>query len=67
MNLATLLPAHSRYRPNFLAIKVSGSEYTFAELNAEVDRLANALLAAGINKGDRVSTVMTNRLEFVLV
>ena len=67
MNLGTLLPAHARYRPNLPAIKVSGSEYTFAELNAEVNRLANALLAAGITKGDKVSMVMTNRLEFVLM
>ena len=67
MNLATLLPAHARYRPNFPAIKVSGSEYTFAELNAEVDRIAIALLAAGITKGDKVSIVMTNLLEFVQV
>ncbi len=32
-----------------------------------VNRLANALLAAGIAKGDKVSTVMTNRLELVLM
>ena len=32
-----------------------------------MNRLANALLAAGIAKGDKVSTVMTNRLELVLM
>jgi len=32
-----------------------------------VNQLANALLAAGITKGDKVSTVMTNRLELVLM
>ena len=32
-----------------------------------MSRLANAFLAAGITKGDKVSTVMTNRLEFVLM
>ncbi len=46
---------------------MAGAEYTFAELNALVNRLANALLAAGITKGDKVATVMTNRLELVLM
>ncbi len=67
MNLGTLLPAHARYRPNHPALTVSGSEYNFVQLNAEVNRLANALLKAGIRKNDKVATVMTNQLEFVLL
>ena len=67
MNLGTLLPAHARYRPNHPALTVSRSEYNFVQLNAEVNRLANALLEAGIRKGDKVATVMTNQLEFVLL
>ncbi|MGI9479003.1 MAG: class I adenylate-forming enzyme family protein [Hyphomicrobiaceae bacterium] len=67
IDIATLLPGHARYRPDLPALKIAGSEYTFAELNALVNRLANALLAAGISKGDKVSTVMTNRLELVLM
>ena len=54
MNLGTLLPAHARYRPNHPALTVSRSEYNFVQLNAEVNRLANALLEAGIRKGDKV-------------
>ena len=67
MNLGTLLPAHARYRPNHPALTVSRSEYNFVQLNAEVNRLANALLEFGIRKGDKVATVMTNQLEFVLL
>ena len=67
VDIGTLLPAHARYRPDFPALHVGGIEYTFAELNREVNRLANALLAAGLVKGDKVSTVMTNRLELVLM
>ena len=67
MNLGALLPAHARYRATYPALMVSGSQYTFAELNARVNQLANALLRAGIAKGDKVATVMTNRLEFVLM
>lgn len=67
MKIGTLLPAHARYRPDSPALNVAGKNYTFAKLNALVNRLANALLAAGIAKGDKVATVMTNRLEFVLM
>jgi len=67
IDIGTLLPGHARYRPNVPALKVSGIEYSFVELNAQVNRLANALLVAGLVKGDKVSTVMTNRLELVLM
>ena len=66
MNIGTLLTAHARYRSSIPALKVSGSEYTFAELNLLVNQLANALLSAGLVKGDKVSTVMKTRLELVL-
>jgi acyl-CoA synthetase (AMP-forming)/AMP-acid ligase II len=61
------LPEHARYRPDLPALKVSASECTFAQLNAQVNRLANAMLATGIAKGDKVSTLMTNRQELVLM
>ncbi len=67
INIGTLLPGHARYRPDLPALTVAGTEYTYAELNALVNRLANALLSAGIGKGDKVATVMTNRLELVLM
>ena len=67
IDIGTLLPEHARYRPDLPALKVSASECTFAQLNAQVNRLANAMLATGIAKGDKVSTLMTNRLELVLM
>ncbi|MEM7404760.1 MAG: AMP-binding protein [Pseudomonadota bacterium] len=67
INIGMLLPAHARYQPRAVGLKVRGIEYSFAELDARVNQLANALLAAGLVKGDKVSTIMTNRLEFVLM
>ena len=61
------MPGHARYRPHRTALTIAETEYTFAELNALVNQLANALLAAGLVKGDKVSTVLTNRLELVLM
>ncbi|WP_017755164.1 fatty acid--CoA ligase [Calidifontibacillus oryziterrae] len=37
--------------------------YSYAEWNEQVNKLANALLNAGVNKGDRVSTYLYNTEE----
>src|SRR5574341_1850233 len=63
MNIGTLLPRHARYRPDHLAVVFERERLTFRQLNARVNRLANALLAAGLAKGDKVATVLPNCLE----
>ncbi len=45
----------------------SGRRWTYAEFAADVDRLACALLASGIAKGDRVGIWAVNCPEWVLV
>jgi len=40
--------------------------WTYAEFNERVNRLANALLEAGIETGDRVATVLYNGSEMAL-
>ena len=42
---------------------MKGRRYTYEQWEQEVNRLANALLEAGVQKGDRVSTVLYNTLE----
>jgi O-succinylbenzoate-CoA ligase len=39
--------------------------FTFAELNTRANRVANALLASGVQPGDRVATLLKNSIEFV--
>jgi acyl-CoA synthetase (AMP-forming)/AMP-acid ligase II len=63
MNIGTLLPRHARYRPDHLAVAFERQRLTFRQLNARVNRLANALLAAGLAKGDKLATVLPNCLE----
>ena len=41
--------------------------YTYAELGEAVDRLARALLAGGLEPGDRLGIWSPNRAEWVLV
>jgi len=63
VNIGTLLPRHARYRPDHLAVVFEGDQLTFAQLNRRVNRLSNALLAAGLAKGDKIATVLPNCLE----
>ena len=63
MPLNTLLSRHSRYYPDKLAVVFEGHRLSFAEFNARVNRLANALLGMGIRKGDKVATILSNSLE----
>src|SRR5215217_3330183 len=44
-----------------------GLRYTYAELGEAVDRLARALLASGLEPGDRLGIWSPNRAEWVLV
>ncbi|USQ84188.1 AMP-binding protein [Streptomyces phaeoluteigriseus] len=45
----------------------SGRRWTYARFSADVDRLARALLASGVDKGDRVGVWAVNCPEWVLV
>ncbi len=67
MNIGTLLPRHAHYRPDHLALVVGAERLTYHQLNGRVNRLANALLGAGLAKGDKVATVLPNCLELVLM
>ncbi len=42
-----------------------GRRFTFAQLNARCNRVANALVDRGIKPGDRVATLLKNGIEFV--
>jgi fatty-acyl-CoA synthase len=44
-----------------------GLRYSYAELDAEVDRVARALIAAGLGKGDRLGIWSPNRAEWALI
>jgi long-chain acyl-CoA synthetase len=52
--------------PDRLAFSCYGKEYTWNELNHEVNRISNSLKSLGINKGDRVAYMFRNCAETVL-
>ena len=60
MNTSEFLSIATAICPDKVAIVFEGKGYTFAELNDRVNRLGNALLELGVQKGDRVATLAVN-------
>lgn len=67
MNIGSLFSRHARYRPNHLAVVFEDQRLTWLEFNQSINRLANALLGMGIQKGDKVATLLPNCLELLEV
>jgi acyl-CoA synthetase (AMP-forming)/AMP-acid ligase II len=65
MDIGSLLTRHAIYRPDHLCLVFEERRLTYKEFNIEVNRLANALLNAGLRKGDKVATVLPNCLELM--
>lgn len=63
MKIGKLPTRHARYRPNHLAVIFRDTRLTYREFNTGINRTANALLALGINQGDRIATILPNCLE----
>jgi len=63
MNLGSLFRRHALYRPDRPAVVFGEQRFTYFEFNREINRLANALLALGIKKGDKVATILPNCVE----
>jgi acyl-CoA synthetase (AMP-forming)/AMP-acid ligase II len=61
-----LVELGARRSPDRAALKVrDGRQITYAELDQRSNRLANALLGSGLERGDRVAAWMTDRIEYV--
>jgi acyl-CoA synthetase (AMP-forming)/AMP-acid ligase II len=55
---------HAERTPDAPAMKLGDRETSYAGLAEAVDRLARALLAAGVKKGDRVATLQTPHPDY---
>lgn len=63
MNIGSLFTRHARYRPDHLAFVFEKDRLTWSELNRSINRLSNALSMLGIQKGDKVATILPNCTE----
>src|SRR5262245_43308433 len=58
--LGDVLRVHGRNIPSQRAVAFEGRVTTFAELDARTNRVAQALIAAGLKPGDRVAHLGKN-------
>jgi long-chain acyl-CoA synthetase len=66
MNVARNVEQASLYFPEKPALIFEGQTYTNEELNKQVNRLANAIKALGVKKGDRVALFLPNIPAFII-
>lgn len=64
--LGQALARNAQRAPRREALVSAGRRLTYAELDGEVNRTANALAAAGLGKGDRLALMSPNTEGFVL-
>ena len=65
MNLADGLRINSWRTPDKIAAVLGEQRLTYSELNARANQFAHAMLARGLRRGDKVSIVLTNCIEFL--
>ena len=65
MPLDKLLARHARYRPSHAALVFEDERLTFTQLDERVNRVANALTGLGLEKGDKVATMLENGAEVI--
>src|SRR5690349_1078536 len=66
--MGSLLSRHARYRPHHTAVVVPGEpeiRLDWRQLDACVNRWANALARLGVTRGDRVATLLGNGLPLL--
>lgn len=65
MNIANILELQAFRVPEKEAAVFGGEALTYGSLNAQANRVANALASLGIRKGDHVAMWLPNRPEFL--
>jgi O-succinylbenzoate-CoA ligase len=68
MNVGANLSKRAHLNPDLEALvdEAAGQRFSFAELNARVDRAAHLLIGLGLAKGDRVAVLLPNGHQFVV-
>lgn len=66
-NLATVLETSVRSCPDKTAVILADMRFTYGQVNATANQIANGLKAAGIGKGDKVALSCPNLPYFPMV
>ena len=65
--IADISRVQARLRPDAVALWFEGRTLTYGEIDALSNRCANALLARGLQPGDRISTLAKNNADFFIL
>jgi len=65
LNLRQLFDVSLVNRREEVALEFAGAEYTFGDIDARSNRIANAFKAGGLREGDRVAVYLANRIELI--
>jgi len=63
LNISGSILTHAKFRAARTAFVCGERRVTWEEFDCRVSKVANALLAAGLQKGDRVSLLALNSIE----
>lgn len=67
MTIGSIIKRHAIYRPDHLAVVFRDQRLTWSQFNARINRTANMLADQGVEKGDKVATILPNCLELLEV
>jgi acyl-CoA synthetase (AMP-forming)/AMP-acid ligase II len=67
VNLFDGLERNARNNAKKTALIFNGRIFTYAEFNADANRIANALVAYGVKTGDKIAIMMKNSAQFAFV
>jgi long-chain acyl-CoA synthetase len=67
LNLAVILEESTKRNPDKVAIIFDDFKLTYAQLNGAANQVANALVGAGIKRGDRVGMMLPNVPQFPII
>lgn len=62
--MGDVIRINAKCHPNKVALICEGTQRTFSEFNQRVNRLISALYTTGLEKGDRLGIMASNRIEF---
>jgi acyl-CoA synthetase (AMP-forming)/AMP-acid ligase II len=65
LTMADLFAQQVRRSGESIAVEDKSRRWTYGQLDERVNRLANALLARGASRGDRVAILSENRTEYI--
>jgi long-chain acyl-CoA synthetase len=66
LNLATLLEMSTRHNPGKVAVILDQISMRYAEVNGAANKIANALVARGVKRGDKVAMMLPNTPHFII-